>query len=61
MTETRLLIDVHRRLPSFTLDLQLEVKEEVLVLFGPSGAGKSMTLESIAGLVTPRIMRSSHT
>jgi molybdate transport system ATP-binding protein len=53
MTETRLLIDVHRRLPSFTLDLQLEVKEEVLVLFGPSGAGKSMTLESIAGLVTP--------
>jgi len=53
MTATRLLIDIHRRLPSFSLDLRLEVGEEVLVLFGPSGAGKSMTLESIAGLVTP--------
>ncbi|MFH0916266.1 MAG: ABC transporter ATP-binding protein [bacterium] len=53
MTERRLLVDIHRRLPSFTLDLRLEVGEEVLVLFGPSGSGKSMTLESIAGLVTP--------
>lgn len=53
MGERRLLIDIHRELPSFTLDLQLEVEEEVLVLFGPSGAGKSMTLESVAGLVTP--------
>ncbi len=53
MNERRLTVDIHRRLPSFTLDLSLEVREEVLVLFGPSGAGKSMTLESIAGLVTP--------
>ncbi|OFW55776.1 MAG: hypothetical protein A2133_02885 [Actinobacteria bacterium RBG_16_64_13] len=53
MTERRLTAEIHRRLPSFTLDLSLEVGQEVLVLFGPSGAGKSMTLESIAGLVTP--------
>jgi len=53
MKERRLTVDIHRRLPSFTLDLSLEVKEEVLVLFGPSGSGKTMTLESIAGLVTP--------
>lgn len=53
MKERRLTVDIHRRLPSFTLDLSLEVGEEVLVLFGPSGSGKSMTLESIAGLVTP--------
>lgn len=53
MKERRLTVQIHRRLPSFTLDLSLEVSEEVLVLFGPSGAGKSMTLESIAGLVTP--------
>jgi molybdate transport system ATP-binding protein len=53
MSETRLLVDIHRSLPAFTLNLRLEVSEEVLVLFGPSGAGKSMTLESIAGLVTP--------
>ena len=44
---------IHRKLPSFSLDLALQVGEEVLVLFGPSGAGKSMTLQSIAGLVTP--------
>ena len=48
-----LSLDIHRELPSFTLDLRLRVEEEVLVLYGPSGAGKSMTLESIAGLVTP--------
>ena len=53
MNEPRLLVDIHRSLPAFTLNLRLEVGEEVLVLFGPSGAGKSMTLESIAGLVTP--------
>ena len=59
MSEPRLLVDIHRSLPAFTLNLRLEVGEEVLVLFGPSGAGKSMTLESIAGLVTPDRERSS--
>jgi molybdate transport system ATP-binding protein len=53
MTARTLSLDIHRKLPSFSLDLSLEVGEEVLVLFGPSGAGKSMTLQSIAGLVTP--------
>ncbi len=53
MTKRTLHLDIHRRLPSFSLDLELDVEEEVLVLFGPSGAGKSMTLQSIAGLVTP--------
>jgi molybdate transport system ATP-binding protein len=52
-TSRRLSVDIHRRLPSFSLELRLEVEEEILVLFGPSGAGKSMTLQSIAGLVTP--------
>ena len=53
MSEPRLLVDIHRSLPAFRLNLRLEVGREVLVLFGPSGSGKSMTLESIAGLVTP--------
>ncbi len=53
MNEPQLIVDIHRQLPSFTLDLRLEVGREVMVLFGPSGAGKSMTLESVAGLVTP--------
>ncbi|MFN2166832.1 MAG: ABC transporter ATP-binding protein [Anaerolineae bacterium] len=53
MSEPQLLVDIHRTLPAFRLNLHLEVGREVLVLFGPSGSGKSMTLESIAGLVTP--------
>ena len=53
MSERRLRVDIHRELPPFILDLRFEMGEEVLVLFGPSGSGKSMTLQSIAGLVTP--------
>jgi molybdate transport system ATP-binding protein len=53
MSEGRLRVSIHRELSPFTLDLRFEMGEEVLVLFGPSGSGKSMTLQSIAGLVTP--------
>jgi molybdate transport system ATP-binding protein len=53
MSERHLQVNIHRELPPFTLDLGFEMGEEVLVLFGPSGSGKSMTLQSIAGLVTP--------
>lgn len=44
---------IRKRLHTFTLDVQLEVKNEILVLFGPSGAGKTTVLNAIAGLVTP--------
>lgn len=37
----------------FTLDLQLEARPGVTVLFGPSGAGKSTALAMIAGLERP--------
>jgi molybdate transport system ATP-binding protein len=50
---SRLKLDIEKELPAFRLRVRLEVAEEVLVLFGPSGAGKSMTLQSIAGLITP--------
>jgi molybdate transport system ATP-binding protein len=53
MSERHLQVKIYRELPKFTLDLSFEVGEEVLVLFGASGSGKSMTLQSIAGLVTP--------
>ncbi len=53
MTQSGLSLEIHRKLPAFSLDFTLRVDREVLVLFGPSGAGKSMTLQSIAGLVTP--------
>jgi len=37
----------------FTLDLHIATNAGITVLFGPSGAGKSLTLDSIAGFVTP--------
>ena len=48
-----LKIDIEKRLSAFTLRVQMEIGEEILVLFGPSGAGKTQTLNAIAGLVTP--------
>ena len=49
----RLKIAIEKRLDTFTLRVQMEIGEEILVLFGPSGAGKTQTLNAIAGLVTP--------
>ncbi|WP_049126091.1 ATP-binding cassette domain-containing protein, partial [Burkholderia cenocepacia] len=37
----------------FTLDMSFTATTQRVVLFGPSGAGKSMTLQAIAGLLTP--------
>ena len=51
--DVRLHIDIEKRLDPFRLQVRLDVGSEILVLFGPSGAGKTMTLQSIAGLVTP--------
>ncbi len=44
-------------LKEFDLSLSLQAEQELLGLFGPSGAGKSMTLQIIAGLVTPHAGR----
>ncbi|MBF0550055.1 MAG: ATP-binding cassette domain-containing protein [Deltaproteobacteria bacterium] len=38
---------------SFCLDVAFASAEQFVVLFGPSGSGKTMTLQSIAGLMTP--------
>ena len=48
-----LSLDVTKQMGAFELRMSLDVGEETLVLFGPSGAGKTMTLQVIAGLVTP--------
>ncbi|MBI4640194.1 MAG: ABC transporter ATP-binding protein [Candidatus Tectomicrobia bacterium] len=53
MTTARLTVEIEKKLAAFSLRLQLEVHAEILVLFGPSGAGKTMTLNAIAGLMTP--------
>jgi molybdate transport system ATP-binding protein len=37
----------------FHLEADLALERGVLVLFGPSGAGKSLTLQALAGLITP--------
>jgi len=51
--EKMLSVDVEKHLGDFTLHAQFEIGSQVLVLFGPSGAGKSLTLNCIAGLVSP--------
>jgi molybdate transport system ATP-binding protein len=55
MLETR----IRKRFPAgpesagFTLELDMKTASGVTVLFGPSGAGKTLTLDCIAGFVTP--------
>ena len=38
---------------TFSLEVDFTSKSERLVLFGPSGSGKSLTLQLLAGLLTP--------
>lgn len=49
----QLHVEIEKRLGGLTLQMQLTVGPEILVLFGPSGAGKTQTLQAIAGLMTP--------
>jgi molybdate transport system ATP-binding protein len=53
----KVLVDIKKRLSSrrraFSLEVCFSSDEDFVVLFGPSGAGKSLTLQAIAGLVTP--------
>lgn len=37
----------------FELQARFDSRDDFVVLFGPSGSGKSLTLQAIAGLVTP--------
>ena len=37
----------------FTLDVQLQTQAQRLVIFGESGSGKTISLQAIAGLITP--------
>lgn len=38
---------------AFELDIHLKTTSPVTVLFGPSGSGKTLTLDAIAGFITP--------
>ena len=50
-------VDIRKRLVSegreFHLEARFEAENERIVVFGPSGSGKSVTLQCIAGLLTP--------
>jgi molybdate transport system ATP-binding protein len=50
-------VDIRKRLVSegreFRLEAAFEAENERIVVFGPSGSGKSVTLQCIAGLLTP--------
>jgi len=46
-------VAIRKQLGDFQLDVAFTAREAAAVLFGPSGSGKSLTLQCIAGLVTP--------
>jgi len=48
-----LLVDIQKKLPGFTLNVNFETTVDTLGLLGASGSGKSMTLRCIAGIDTP--------
>ena len=59
----RLEVALTLRVPGFDLDVTWTSGEGVAVLFGPSGAGKTLTLQCLAGLITPasgRIVVDGH-
>ncbi|MDQ0216062.1 molybdate transport system ATP-binding protein [Oikeobacillus pervagus] len=48
-----LSLSILKQLPHFTVQVNLQVDNEIVVLFGPSGSGKTTILNCIAGLVSP--------
>lgn len=49
----KLLVDIKKNMPGFTLNISFETGESSLGILGESGSGKSMILRCIAGLVKP--------
>ena len=53
----KLEVDIRKTLQAqdrvFQLDVQFRSNEDLMVIFGPSGSGKSVTIQAIAGLMTP--------
>lgn len=48
-----LSIDIEKKLPGFTLNVNVEFGNEIIGILGPSGSGKTMLLNCIAGLIRP--------
>ena len=47
------LVDIHKKLGDFQLDITFSSNARRIGILGPSGCGKSMTLKSIAGIEQP--------
>lgn len=52
-----LIVDIRKKLPGFTLNIEINTDEGVMGLLGASGSGKSMTLRCIAGIDKPDLGR----
>jgi len=48
-----LKVNIHKRLPGISVEVDFTVTEGIMVIFGPSGAGKSTILNCISGLQLP--------
>ncbi|MBI5561316.1 MAG: ABC transporter ATP-binding protein [Deltaproteobacteria bacterium] len=46
-------LSLKKALGGFSIDVELSLGPELLVLFGPSGAGKSLLLKLLAGIIRP--------
>lgn len=47
------MVRLRKKMPEFTLEVDFEWGNGILVLFGPSGAGKTTLLDCVAGLQRP--------
>ncbi|MBI3560153.1 MAG: ATP-binding cassette domain-containing protein [Gammaproteobacteria bacterium] len=52
-----LQVQLVKKVNGFTLDVEWAIENQSAVLFGFSGAGKTMTLQLLAGLITPDVGR----